>query len=640
MLDVMNPSEVLDHHAGPVEPNTFKLSLDRATSASRLLLSLALVIGQHARRDEPIKVHLKDFVDSKCIYLTLVNREEDLPKSGICLAIRPSLLHPNNEVESLLNSQNFPKNMSTVVKLSNMNAYVLQNTMLDKDTTNDKPPLLGHSIMSASYSTLVKRKRYIDAPPKFTHNPSGKLAHQLPEWSTSELDLFNSIGIEVEGRRETTYVAVFILCWLCVFLLLENEDRLFKPRTFKVIVLMTTGETFSLAITVLASTYRGINVISRTQRLKYFKDVEARRIIHEGFGAKVGCTLLNENRNTFLFDDGTLDQIQIIYLSSLRSGYVSLHHYDSFYIEPYLPYRFSRQFGFCQDIPSVISRKVKDHSNVSYDKVLIHHLTGAMAEVEGEDKSTSNAKSKINFKHKRGRRNKKPRAADLEGDEIDFGNAFDNIPIPSDIPNDLVKVGDIDFEMGWSFNIHDAMVEEEIEPLNVLIDRTIPEKGKQIHIESDLAKWVILLPLHRPTIPPSTSPIRVTPASQGIFTSAIKVLENEYLTLLRQNPFDKVSDIHGESPKVYKAIQVMHCNPKPLNRKVDEYVWAVKGYLSLKASLFDYRRSNLRDEARHAVVEELKLTESNYNATLTKNIGLEEESASLKKKKDELLKEL
>ncbi|KAL2897536.1 Cystic fibrosis transmembrane conductance regulator [Bienertia sinuspersici] len=99
-------------------------------------------------------------------------------------------------------------------------------------------------------------------------------------------------------------------------------------------------------------------------------DVEARRVIHEGSGAKVGCTMLNKN-NIFLFDDVNLEHIQMSYLSSLRSGYVSLYYYDSFFIETYLPYRFSRQFGFCQYIPSAITRKVQDHSNVSYDKVLM-----------------------------------------------------------------------------------------------------------------------------------------------------------------------------------------------------------------------------------------------------------------------------
>ncbi|KAL2897523.1 Myosin-6 [Bienertia sinuspersici] len=437
-------------------------------------------------------------------------------------------------------------------------------------------------------------------------------------------------------------------------------------------------------------------------------------VIHEGSGAKVGCTMLNKNKNILLLDDSNLDHIQMSYLSSLCSGYVSLRHYDSFFIEPYLPYRFSRQFGFCQDIPSAITHKVQDRSNVSYDKVLmfwklllfqdsqiydwwtmvtikdlIHNIDKLCSavessssnlkrvsphdEVEGEDKSTSDAKSDINFKHLRGRRSKKPRTADLEGDETDFGNAFDNIPIPSDIPIHLIQVSDIDFEMGASYNIDDAIIEEAIEPLNVLTDRTVPGKGKDIHLERDLversnpaspaqtrhsvdghstfennvktlgipldAKGIPRASSHGDVVPPpSIFTIRDIPASQDIFTLAIRILGNEYLTLLKQTPFDKVSDIHGEASQVYKAIRVMHGDPEPLKCKVDEYVWAVKGHLGLKSSLPDRHRSDQVE--RLAAVEELKLAKSSYDTTLTKHKGLEEESARPKKKEDELLKEL
>ncbi|KAL2892959.1 Botulinum neurotoxin type D [Bienertia sinuspersici] len=59
----------------------------------------------------------------------------------------------------------------------------------------------------------------------------------------------------------------------------------------------------------------------------------------------------------------------------------------------------------------------------------------------------------------------------------------------------------------------------------------------------------------------------------------------------------------------------MHGDLKPLKCKVDEYVWAVKGHLALKTSLSDHR-------------------------PLTKHQELEEESVALKKKEDEILKEL
>ncbi|KAL2943626.1 7-cyano-7-deazaguanine synthase [Bienertia sinuspersici] len=85
---------------------------------------------------------------------------------------------------------------------------------------------------------------------------------------------------------------------------------------------------------------------------------------------------------------------------------------------------------------------------------------------------------------------------------------------------------------------------------------------------------------------------------------------------------------------------MIHGDPKPWKCKVDGYVWVVKGHLALKASLSDRRRSDQVEEERLAVVEELQLAESNYDTALTKHKGLEEESAALKQKEDELLKEL
>ncbi|KAL2928403.1 NAP1-related protein 2 [Bienertia sinuspersici] len=286
-------------------------------------------------------VHLKDFVDGKRRYLALVDREDDLPKSGTCLG-------PYRQIVQR------PESKKGVSARQWVDFWCKR---------------------SISYNAPVKRKRYTGAPPNASCHPRGS-------------------------------------------------------------------------------------------------------------GAKVGCTMLNKNKNIFLFDDGNLDHTQMSYLSSLRSGYVSLRHYDSFFIEPYLPYRFSRQFGFCQDIPSAITlllfqgsmsrtsditltnfcsavessspnlKRVSPHDeardahrsadghasrhegtgdNVCAAPPRRLHLTGVLDEVEGEDKSTSDAESEINFKHQRGRRSKKPRTADLEGDETDFRNAFENIPIPSDI---------------------------------------------------------------------------------------------------------------------------------------------------------------------------------------------------------------
>ncbi|KAL2938960.1 Phenylalanine--tRNA ligase beta subunit [Bienertia sinuspersici] len=387
---------------------------------------------------------------------------------------------------------------------------------------------------------------------------------------------------------------------------------------------------------------------SGAQGSKFFKDVEARRVIHEDSSAKgsmsrvcAPCLSINWHKLKIVKFH---DRWTIVTIKDLRHNIdklCSVVESSSSNPKRVSPHDKARDAHRSADGHASQHEGTSDNVCATSSKRL--HLTGVIAEVKGEDKSTSDVESNIDFKHQRGRRSKKPRTADLEGDEIDFGNAFDSIPIPSDIPTDLTKAGDIDFEMGASFDIDDAMIEEAIEPLNVLTNRIILGKGKEIHIERNLVERGNSTSPTQATIPlmdlrsltwrcgpaPSISTIRVTSASQGILTSAIKILRNEYLTLLKQTPFNKVSDRHGEASQVYKAIQVMHGDPEPLKCKVDEYVWAAKGHLALKASLSNRRRSDQVEGERLAVVDELKLVESIYDTTLTKHKGLEEESVAL-----------
>ncbi|KAL2943450.1 Tropomyosin [Bienertia sinuspersici] len=613
-----------------------------------------------------------------------------------------------------------------------------------------------------NYASPVKRRRNSNSAPKHTHNPDGVLKDRPTTWTQGESALFDSLGISGASRRQTTYVAAFLSCWLCAFVLPENDERLIRPSTFEMATLMARGQTFSLAIPVLASIYRELNVISRSSKPAYsgasfpthyvygwlahyfntnyvvdpppagpvmvvfsgaqgakcFNGQEARALIHEGSRAEVGCTILNKNRIELLFDDGTLKPAHFDYLVSLRTGFLPLRFRDSFHIEPYTPYRFSRQFGFRQDIPSMLSRSVSNRTVTYYEALRYwtlwlfkgsrsrvyapcvalnwHDLTTPRFQNWWSKVSISDLRDKVvvlcsSIESDPSRTKRKPpndargvaqphridsnpepiaKAQSLHissvkdaistkvnkvfgndrSDETDFGNAFDNIPIPSDIPTDLTKEGDIDFETGVSFNVDDAMIEEATEPLNVLTDRTSQHSVDGPSTFEINAK-ALGTPLDDRGIPrapshgdvahaPSISTIRVTPASQGIFTSAIKILGNEYLTLLKQTPFDKVSDRHGEASQVYKAIRMMHGDPEPLRCKVDGYVWAVKGHLALKASLSDRRRSDQVEEERLAAVEELKLAESSYDTALAKHKGLEEESAALKRREDELLKEL
>jgi len=81
---------------------------------------------------------------------------------------------------------------------------------------------------------------------------------------------------------------------------------------------------------------------------------DARRCIHEGVIADLGCTMLSKNKYDTLNDDGTLGYKKLSYLIALRSNYLPLRRAAIFYAMPYNPHWFSRQFGFRQQLPGAL----------------------------------------------------------------------------------------------------------------------------------------------------------------------------------------------------------------------------------------------------------------------------------------------
>ncbi|KAK9672225.1 hypothetical protein RND81_12G085800 [Saponaria officinalis] len=105
---------------------------------------------------------------------------------------------------------------------------------------------------------LPSKKRKRTGPPKSTDNSSGGLQTPSPGWIQEELNLFSRLGVD-NGMRARTYTAAFLSCWLCLFVLPQNEDGAIRLGTFEVASLMAEGRTFSLAVPTLASIYRGLN---------------------------------------------------------------------------------------------------------------------------------------------------------------------------------------------------------------------------------------------------------------------------------------------------------------------------------------------------------------------------------------------
>ncbi|KAL0371825.1 UNVERIFIED_CONTAM: hypothetical protein Scaly_0864100 [Sesamum calycinum] len=114
---------------------------------------------------------------------------------------------------------------------------------------------------------LVKRKT---VQPKSTHNPLGDIAiHE--RWSIAEETLFVKLYIE-RSLKEEVYLAAYLACWLCVFVLLSKDVNSIRPSTFKMESLMANSRRVNLAIPILASIYEGLNCchFSKTSRYESF----------------------------------------------------------------------------------------------------------------------------------------------------------------------------------------------------------------------------------------------------------------------------------------------------------------------------------------------------------------------------------
>jgi len=62
-------------------------------------------------------------------------------------------------------------------------------------------------------------------------------------------------------------------------------------------------------------------------------------------------------RVVILYDAGKLSAIRSEYFICNWSSYLTLHYNNSFVIEPYFSNKFSRQFGFYQQVPHDFGRK-------------------------------------------------------------------------------------------------------------------------------------------------------------------------------------------------------------------------------------------------------------------------------------------
>ncbi|XP_021299429.1 uncharacterized protein LOC110428080 [Herrania umbratica] len=252
------------------------------------------------------------------------------------------------------------------------------------------------------YQKPPARKAKKSTRPKATHNPIG-IVKKHETWASSRAKACNELGVK-ENHEADTYLVAFFSCWLCVFVF-PSVESMIRPETFKIASLIATGSKgVNLAIPVLAQIYRGLNQIALSTQAgssdacfpihyvygwlgyyfethfstpqevigpsmvkfsgeggaKYFSEPEARNLIHTKL--VWDANLYSKNRGEIIIDTRPLDPLRHDYLVSVRSSYLPVRCHNTIIVEPYIPHRFGRQFGFCQDVPGNLKINIRSGS--------------------------------------------------------------------------------------------------------------------------------------------------------------------------------------------------------------------------------------------------------------------------------------
>ncbi|KAL3524968.1 hypothetical protein ACH5RR_013340 [Cinchona calisaya] len=249
------------------------------------------------------------------------------------------------------------------------------------------------------------QRRSTNTKPKKTFNPCGSVDNSYLLKINNEHIPFDTLNIENSLRGEV-YVGAFLACWICKFLLPSKEMDHIRPSVFKVASLMATGVKFSLAIPVLASIYDGLRKVVEAPNLRecpavfpfhyvyawigqyfdtyhindrtsclalmtkfsgekmaqFFNTTDAEDIIKNVNPSSFPRLRMTQEEEKVLIDDGNLSPQSMKYFISQRSCFLTFRRDNIFIIELYDPCRFSRQFGFCQNIPNKLKEITHTHT--------------------------------------------------------------------------------------------------------------------------------------------------------------------------------------------------------------------------------------------------------------------------------------
>nr|GLL39577.1 uncharacterized protein LOC109157656 [Ipomoea trifida] len=209
------------------------------------------------------------------------------------------------------------------------------NTLI---TSSGEMSISLRDLKTRRYPAPPPRKENKKSRPKATHNPSGIL-ETVPRWSmvrgikvclappvlASIYYGLNSISESFSpGQIGTPFPIHYVYGWLAAYF-----NTHFK-----------TPSLLLLSPKMVTSSGEG--------GAKHYDRIDARKRIFKGEHASWLCTTRQNGRDFFFCDDKRGGKDNFEYFISLRPGFLVLRQGRQCKAEPYVPHRFSRQFGFYQ----------------------------------------------------------------------------------------------------------------------------------------------------------------------------------------------------------------------------------------------------------------------------------------------------
>ncbi|KAJ8424351.1 hypothetical protein Cgig2_033470 [Carnegiea gigantea] len=203
-------------------------------------------------------------------------------------------------------------------------------------------------------------------------------------WNESHA-VFGKLGMP-KGKHTETFLVAFLSYWLCLFILLVKDTSYIYLGTFSVASSIERGQAYCLSSAILTIIYRGLSEICHSAH-------------PGGKGGHIPWNFLyawmTKYFRTYDFDDNVSSNLRMLKFSGfgraktfdldgarelISSGLLEFHY------KHHYPHRFSRQFGFYQDIPTDIVFSILPSSKIMLrlHQACIHYGANSRVLVSGQ----------------------------------------------------------------------------------------------------------------------------------------------------------------------------------------------------------------------------------------------------------------